>query len=57
MPEPDIAWENDLLTLYENGSLSVSDGVGFVGVLPVEEVASLYYSLQEVFDSMDSHDE
>jgi hypothetical protein len=42
-------WENSYLVLFSDGSLGISDGVGYVDTMEVEEVRELYMALEKYF--------
>ena len=44
-------YENEYCSLYDDGTLSISDGVGCVGAIPKEEVRYLYLALKDYFES------
>ena len=42
--------------LYDDGTIGVSDGVGYVGTISKEEVLLLYEKLKYLFERENSHD-
>lgn len=43
-------WENSYLVLFSDGSLGISDGVGYIDTMEVEEVKELYRALEKYFN-------
>jgi len=46
--ENKILWQGDYITLNSDGTISVSDGVGYVG--EEENLKGLYEALKEIFN-------
>lgn len=40
-------WSNDYMSLYSNGTIGLSDGVGYLTTLSAEEVLELYKVLRK----------
>ena len=45
-----ILYQNHYLAFFDSGSITVSDGVGFVGSMLESEVKDLYVALDEYFN-------
>ncbi len=46
----DKLYENDNMALFDDGTIGMSDGVGFIGSLNLEEVKELYEALKKYFE-------
>lgn len=46
--EPKELYSNMFFSLYSDGKIGCSDGVGFIGVIGVPEVDELYEALKEL---------
>ena len=44
-------YENSYMGLYSDGTLGISDGVGYIDTIPKEEVRYLYLALKDYFES------
>jgi hypothetical protein len=50
MSKPRVLWEDrDCLALWSNGVISVSDGVGYVGIVDAKETRELYEALGKYY--------
>ena len=47
MDEPNIIWEQHYISLWSDGEIGVSDGVGYVGTIGAEETRELYEVLRK----------
>jgi len=43
-------YSNDYMSLFSDGTIGLSDGVGFVDAITKEESRKLYEELKKVFD-------
>ena len=44
-------YKNFYMSLYDDGTLGISDGVGSIDAIPKEEVRYLYLALKDYFES------
>lgn len=41
-------WKNDFMVLFDDGTIGLSDGVGFLGEMDVSEVDEMCAAIQEL---------
>lgn len=46
-----LVWEGTYFSLFSDGTLGCSDGVGYVGEVSKDEVEDLYKELKKLFES------
>jgi len=44
-------WNNGYLTLYSDGTMGISDGVGYICILNEEEVKELYLEIKNFLNT------
>lgn len=49
MTERKYLYENEYIGLFDDGTIGISDGVGFIDEMSKEEVVKLYDALKKLF--------
>jgi hypothetical protein len=57
MAEQKMVYKNAYMGLYDDGTMGMTDGAGFIGCIERDELRLLYAALKQIFEKEEEADE